>query len=369
MRQIDRLIIKEILGPWVFGVGLFAALLMAATYLGRLAEYIAGGIPIGSVIEMTLLLLPAILVKTFTMSVLLAGLLGFGRLSSDSEIVALRAGGSSIFRIVMPVVGFSLVIALIAFGFNEKIVPAATRRSFQIVDEIAKNRQAKGSHPVETNVVQKQKLQLHIVAADTDLATRTFRRATVIAYDDHETPSAILIAKELEFNGVDAWRVRGGAKLIDLNTPGLVTDIAGDIYPKNLPKINRSLSELIAPKEDQDGMTMSELSAMIDRHIERGDKSTEDIRNFQYWYWNKISVPLAAIIFGALGAVLGIRNHRTGTAAGFALAVGIIFGYVTLMNFLNVWAMKGVLPSWGASFAPLIVGTIAAAIITWRRNG
>ena len=116
LRQIDRLITKELIGPWLFGVGLFSALLMAATYLGRLVGYIVDQAPGELVGQLVVLSLPAILVKTFTMAVLLAALLAFGRLSSDSEIVALRAGGASIYRIVAPVAFFSLLVAMITLS-------------------------------------------------------------------------------------------------------------------------------------------------------------------------------------------------------------------------------------------------------------
>ena len=100
------------------------------------------------------------------------------------------------------------------------------------------------------------------------------------------------------------------------------------------------------------------------------DKSltVEQYRNREYWLWNKFAVPLAAFVFGVLGAALGIRSHRAGTATGFALAVAIMFAYMTLANFMNVWAMGGVIPPYVASFTPIILGLGAALVIMWRRN-
>ena len=112
MKKLDVLILKELVGPWAFGVALFGSLLFAATWLGRVAEYISKGLPGEIVSQFALLLLPAILVQTFAMSSLLGALLAFGRLSSDSEVVAVRAAGVSLFRMIMPVAGFSLVVAV-----------------------------------------------------------------------------------------------------------------------------------------------------------------------------------------------------------------------------------------------------------------
>ncbi|MEQ1936541.1 MAG: LptF/LptG family permease [Fimbriimonadaceae bacterium] len=119
MKRIDRLIIGELAGPWMFGTAIFTTLIMAGTYLFKITDYLANGVSFAVVLKLTLLLLPGVIVKTFSMAVLLATLLAFGRLSSDSEIVALRAAGASLGRIMMPVAVFGVVVAAIAFGVNE----------------------------------------------------------------------------------------------------------------------------------------------------------------------------------------------------------------------------------------------------------
>lgn len=364
---------KELTGPWLFGVGLFSALLMAATYLGRIAGFIVDQVPPSLIGQLVMLLMPAILVKTFTMAVLLAALLAFGRLSSDSEIVALRAGGASIYRIVAPVAAFSLLIALVTFWFDEQVVPSSARKSEEIQKSIARSKEIKVNQPIAKAVVIHQKLVAFVNAENVNPATQALQGVSATFYDENEKPKLILRAKELEVdlsgieNGNYRWKINGGAVLTDADFQE-VTRLKDGAWPKQLPAIP-SFGELTAGRNDAfDLMSMNELKTAIVQHREKGDWKDADIHNAEYGYWNKISVPLAAFVFGTLGAVLGIRNHRTGTAAGFALAIGIIFGYVTLANFMNVWAMSGVLPAYVASFAPITLGLIASGIIMWRRN-
>ena len=59
------------------------------------------------------------------MAMLLAGLLAYGRLSGDSEIVALRAAGASIARIVAPAGLMAILVAVVAFAVDETMVPWA----------------------------------------------------------------------------------------------------------------------------------------------------------------------------------------------------------------------------------------------------
>lgn len=368
MRQIDRLVLKEITGPWIFGVGLFAALLMAGTYLNKIADYIVQGSPGGLVFQLIALLLPAVLVKTFTMAVLLAALLSFGRLSSDSEIVALRAGGASIYRIVQPVMLFSLAIAIVTFGFNEVVVPSAASRAKTLMIELA-DKAGKGNDgdPVSFPLTSKRKLRAYVVARSFNLSAQTMRGVTIVAYDDEGKVSHYLSAPEMEYRGENDWRMRGRSQLIDAKGGYVLNTI--EAWPDFIPEITQTPADLLRQgNNDPDLLSMREVRAEIEKGRVDGGLTESRLRNMEYWYWNKISVPLAAFIFGTLGAVLGIRNHRTGTAAGFALAVGIIFGYVTLANFMNVWAQGGVLPPWAASFAPLVLGLVASGIIMWKRN-
>jgi lipopolysaccharide export system permease protein len=366
------LVIKELVGPWVFGVGMFSSLLIAATYLGRLAGYLVMGIPVSLVMELTAMLLPAMVVKTFSMSMLLSSLLAFGRLSSDSEIVALRAGGASLFRIIFPVAVFSLVVAMGTFAFNESIVPTAGQRSVALENRIAQIRTPGVGPPLSKAISHNGRLQLGISAAHVDTATGELHGFSAVVYDSHEKPIQIMTAPLVLWAGPNSpqkFLVPQGARIISLVDPRSEVDVTGEIWPGEVPPIGMTFGALIAIKDDDfDAINMRELADRIRIHREKDDLNKHDMANYQYGYWNKISVPLAALVFGCLGAVLGIRNHRTGTAAGFALAVAIIFGYFMLANFMNVWALGGVMPAWVASFSPLVIGIVATIVIMKRRN-
>lgn len=141
------------------------------------------------------------------------------------------------------------------------------------------------------------------------------------------------------------------------------------MWPDQVPAVSLSPQDILTQSNnDNDIYSMSDIRQQIETGREKGNLTASRIANLEYGFWTKITVPLAAVIFGTLGAVLGIRNQRTGTATGFALAVGIIFAYMTLANFMNVWALGGVLPAWVAAFLPLTLGLAAAAVIMWRRN-
>jgi lipopolysaccharide export system permease protein len=364
MRQIDRLVLKEIVGPWLFGVGLFTALLLAATYLNRIADYVVRGVPPSTIAQLTALLLPAILVKTFGMSMLLATLLAFGRLSSDSEIVSLRAAGASIARIVFPVMGFSLFIAGVTFMFNEKVVPPAANKASEMLVDLADKGNPDSGEPI---VVRLDEGKALLAARSFNIAGRIMNGVTLTTYDDDGHPKYILLAREMEYRGEHQWHIRGSTTL--LSAQGGWRLQTNEVWPEQIPQLTQTPQDIITiNNNDNDLYTLAQIKSQIDRGSREHNLSKSRIANLWYGYWSKFSVPLAAFIFGTLGAVLGIRNARTGTATGFALAVAIIFAYVTLANFMNVWALNGVLPAWVAAFLPVTLGFAGAMYLMWRRN-
>jgi lipopolysaccharide export system permease protein len=373
LKKLDLLVIKEIIGPWAFGVALFGSLLFAATWLGRVAEYIAGGLPADMVWRFAILLLPAILVQTFAMSSLLGSLLAFGRLSSDSEVVAIRAAGVSLFRMIMPVSAFSLVVAAAAFALNEIYVPIAAKQSQVLANEIAEQLDKNVLSTTVVPIKKEGKLQAMVMAKDFSPDGKTLRGVTIVSYLENGDPSAYLYAEALTYTNPESlregrgWRISGGAEM--LSADGSDRYVVDSAWPEEFVEPSFSPADILSRGlKSFESLSMGELGKKIRDGIDDPTVSRKDLRNYEYGYWNKISLPLAAFIFGTLGAALGIRNHRTGTAAGFALAVAIIFGYFTLANFMNVWALSGKIPPYVASFSPIAIGFIASVVIIWRRN-
>jgi lipopolysaccharide export system permease protein len=290
-------------------------------------------------------------------------LLAFGRLSSDSEITAIRAAGASIPRIVRPVFLFSIVIALITFYINDQLAPPAERQSVALVLSIDNHTAKKAGDPVFFPIDGAL-----VVAQAFDGLHSTMSGVTIVASDKKGNPSFYMQCKELEYHReTKEWHVRGGAEIVPAD--GGVKSIVTEAFPKSVADIKLSPEDISTiNNHDMDVYSMADAVRQIEHGKREGTLSLKDIRNLEFSYWNKISVALAAIVFGTLGAVLGIRGQRTSAASGFALAIGIIFGYFMITNFMNVWALDGVLPAWGASFAPIVIGMASAGVIMWRRN-
>lgn len=368
MRRVDRLILGEMLGPWLFGVAIFTVLIMAGTYLFKITDYIVKGISMATIAELTVLLLPGIMAKTFPMAVLLATLLSFGRLSSDSEVVALRAAGTSLVRVMAPVAAFGFGVSLLAFLFNETLVPGAALRATTLQNEIAAKISGSAMRPTSYFVYDRGSLVASVVARDFDFGTRTLEGASVVTYEKDGAPGFVLLANRLEYQSDQEWRLRGGGTLLSTDGRTMVR-LIGEAWPEQVPKPKFTPTDILSANlKDLDSLSLKQMRNQIDRARANPKVSRGQVANLEYGYWNKLALPLAALVYALVGAPLGIRNHRTGAAAGFWLSVIIIFGYMMLANFMAIYAQGGVVPAWVASFLPLVVGLVVAAVAIVRKD-
>src|SRR4051794_4150936 len=96
--RIDRYVLTEVMGPFLGGNIFFVFILLMFQAL-RLADFfIVHGIPAATLGQMTLLMSLSFIPTTLPAAFLIAVLVGFGRLSADSELVAMKANGLSILR-------------------------------------------------------------------------------------------------------------------------------------------------------------------------------------------------------------------------------------------------------------------------------
>ncbi|MFM9872045.1 MAG: LptF/LptG family permease [Fimbriimonadaceae bacterium] len=377
MKKVDRLILGEIIGPWIFGVAIFTVLIMAGSFLYTFTRFLSMGVPAWLVIKLTALLLPGILAKTFSMAMLLGTLLSFGRLSGDSEIVALRAGGVSIVRIIMPVAAFGLGVSLLTYFVTDYVVPAASLQASAMRETVEKSIDSSKMRETSAPIREKDKLVAYLVAKDFNLADRTLTGVTIFKFDPDGKTDSIFEIEKLKFDDLEKWQAYGEGQITFITEDKTleIRKVAGKLtyyegfWPEGIPQPTESPEDMSAPSQnDLDVFSSRDIKRILKQKADDGTLDQSQKTNLEFGFWNKFAVPFAALIFGLVGAPLGIRNHRTGTATGFALSIGIIFGYMMITNTLSIAAQGGGLPVWLASFGPIVVGGIFAIELIRRKN-
>ncbi|MEA2718616.1 MAG: lipopolysaccharide export system permease protein, partial [Candidatus Eremiobacteraeota bacterium] len=113
---LDRYLVAELGGPFLFGLSAFTLIFVATQILaiGRLVS--EQHAPLWAAVEYFLWDMPAYLLLVIPMAMLLGTLLAMQRLSSESEVTAMQAGGISLSRIVAPLLIVGFVVSLLALA-------------------------------------------------------------------------------------------------------------------------------------------------------------------------------------------------------------------------------------------------------------
>jgi len=123
--KLDRYVVEEVAGPFIGGVVFFSFIFLMFQTL-RLAEaLIEHSVPWIVLGKLVWLMIISFLPLAIPLAFLIGLLVAFGRLSSDSELVAMKANGLSIHRLALPAYGVSLIVALLSLGLNLEWVPQA----------------------------------------------------------------------------------------------------------------------------------------------------------------------------------------------------------------------------------------------------
>ena len=117
---IDRWLLGQLVPPLLFAISAFTVVsLSVGVMFDLIRKIVEFGLPISLAIQVMFLKLPGFLVLSFPMSVLLSTLLAYGKLSANSEILALRSLGIKTSRLIIPALILSLFMTGLTFYFNK----------------------------------------------------------------------------------------------------------------------------------------------------------------------------------------------------------------------------------------------------------
>ncbi len=142
MRLIRRYLLRQLLAPFLFGLGALTSMLILNQVAKRLGDLVGKGLGWQVIAEFFVLSLPFIIALTLPMAVLVAVLYAFTHLSADSEITAMRASGISVGQILRPVFLAGLFTAVAAFVFIDQILPRSNARLKDLQTDISMKKPA-----------------------------------------------------------------------------------------------------------------------------------------------------------------------------------------------------------------------------------
>lgn len=367
---MDRYIAGQLLMPFLFGVGAFSSIAVSiGAVFDLVRKVVESGLPIEIALNVFLLQLPSFVVLAFPMSTLLTTLMTYSRLSSDSELIALRGCGVSIYRLVLPAVILSFVVTGITFLFNEQIVPAANYQATQKLEQALKEERPKFQ---DRNIFYPEYQEVKQPDGKTaNTLTRLFyadqfdgqvMKGLTIVDRSKQGVNQIVVAESAAWNPAqNNWDFFNGTIYL----------VAPDSTYRNILRFEHQQLQLprtpleVADKgRDYDEINIADGLERLKKTRPGGDE--KKIRKLEVRIQEKIAFPFVCVVFGLVGATLGTKPQRTGRATSFGISLLVIFSYYLLRVVSGALGLSGILSPWMSAWLPAMFGFVAGGLLLVR---
>jgi lipopolysaccharide export system permease protein len=160
VKIINRYILKEHIGPFVFALSALTSLLLLQYIARRFGDLVGKGLSWAVITEFFLLSIPFTLAMTLPMAMLVAVLYAFSRLASENEVTALKAGGISTRTLMIPAVISATLLAMFMLWFNDQILPRANHELATLQMAILRTKPTFALRPQVINTIKESQLYL-----------------------------------------------------------------------------------------------------------------------------------------------------------------------------------------------------------------
>jgi lipopolysaccharide export system permease protein len=367
---MDRYLVMQMLTPFLFGVGAFSSVILAIGSLFELIRLITdAGLSVWIALQIFGYQVPGFMVYSFPMSMLLATLLSYSRMSGDGETTALRSCGVSAYRLVLPALVLSLFVTGMTYVFNEVIVPAANWQSRSTLRAALKQEnvqfknqdifyQQYGEVPQEDGTT-KQGLVRSFYARSFD--GKEMRGLTVLDFSQGQLQQILAADSAVWLPEQSVWKFSKGTTYL-VGSDGNYRSILR-FEEQNL-RLPRAPLDLAQEQRSTEEMNIADIRRNIDLLKQSGN--SKEIRKLEVRLEQKYALPFICVVFAIVGASLGMRPQRTGAAIGFGLSVLIIFGYYLLLFICGALGQVEFLSPIAAAWLPNLIGVTAGLIILIR---
>lgn len=359
MRILRTYLLQEHLAPFLVTIGGLTAVLLVGNIVKFAELVIAKGVSLFDILRLVLYLIPFMLSFTVPMACLVAMVLAFGRLSTDYELIAMRASGVAPIRLVFPMLTAGLVISTALLVINDRIVPhshLAFRKQLKAIGikrptaYLESGTFIKEFPPYVIFVyqVEGQKLDnVRIYEPQRNGPTRT-----IIAErgEFEPLPSKRGVQLKLYDGTVDEWDPRhpGSFYKVTFTTYAMTLRSDQDDPDRLGKKLKEStFRELMAQREQLRAESIDTLPVSLELH-------------------RKIASSFSVIVFVLFGLAFGLRLHHHERLMSFVWVLAVFLGYYLGLIGMEAIALKGRLPAMTAMWMPNVVGLAISGVMVTR---
>lgn len=381
-RLIDRYLLREIIPYLLLALALLTAVIFihqASRFSELLVVASRSGLPMEGLWRVLSALVPGILVFTVPIALLIGILVGQGRLSGDSEIVALGAGGVSRIQILRPVVALALVVTLVMLYLTFNVLPRAVHDLKDL-----KVNQAALFHGLTTQikprVFEESIPKMVLYVGDIDRSRDEWRDIFIV--DLGESPDQMKIFSAAggvlrQGNGSEMPELRlYHGSMHQVNLRGGNTEKRKQQAPQNYTfssfqetTLGLKLSDEGREAEAAEREERVSVSELTWSDLAAGPPAGASHRQWLVEVHKRLSYPAACLVFALLGVGFGATGVRTGRSFGLLLGLAITVGYYLLALAGEHAAASGKAPVWiGVWLANITLAAFGIVVILAQRK-
>ncbi|HLA48779.1 MAG: LPS export ABC transporter permease LptF [Nitrospinae bacterium RIFCSPLOWO2_12_39_16] len=327
MKILDRYILKELVKFFILSVFILT-LVLFLDQLHFLSEMILNrGVAVRDMLLLILYISPAFLALTIPLSVLFASLMTFSRLSGDNEIIAVRAAGISMYRLMLPVL-ILCTFTYLASGYI--MLYLQHRGNYAFKNFILQVSMRKANFEIKERVFNNDFKDLIIYVEEREIGSSVMKGIFIYDSQQNSEPQ-VITAREGRFVADPETmkillQLKDGTinRMVDkMNRYQLLTFDTYDI----LVDMGKGEGKYTIAKEPRE-MSVRELKKrMAGLRQEKKETFIEEVE-----IQTKYSLPFACFVFGLFGAPLGIKVHRSGKRGGLGIGLIIVIAdYIFLL--------------------------------------
>ncbi|MCD4688422.1 MAG: LPS export ABC transporter permease LptF [Desulfuromonadaceae bacterium] len=331
--RIHRYLLKETASPMLLSLAVFTFVLLLGRLLKLVELVINKGIPLLDMAQLFISILPTFLVLTIPLAFLLGVMLGFGRLSADGEILALKSSGISLYKMARPILLLSLPACLLTAAMTLYLRPTCETFFRQQLFDIAASHASVGLQP---QVFNDEFDGLVLYANRIDDRSGTMQQVFISDERDPSAPAIIMAEKGLlvsdSLNRKLLLRLEQGTMHRQPQNNDKETDegtyqvLHFTSYDVNLD-LGQQITAAKQRRRKSKEFNVTELQMAIDT------APAEKRQDLLAELHTRMVLPAAPFLFALLGIPLGIQPHRSGRGGNFALALGTFLCYYLLLSF------------------------------------
>jgi LPS export ABC transporter permease LptG/LPS export ABC transporter permease LptF len=363
-RILDEYVVREFLFMFVLALFGFVMLMLVFTFFELIGDILRNRTPLSIVGEYLINLTPSMLYQIAPLAVLVSVLVTFGVLNRNSEIIAMKATGISIYRLVVPVVGIAAILAVSLFLFDDSYLPQANRRQ-EALRNIIKGRPAQTVlHPEQRwifgqpNAGEPGRIFYYQFF---DPVKQEFANLSVFEFD----PSTFAITRRIFASRVYWDSDRGTWSFQN----GWERDIQGENSTAYREFTQTTFAEL---HEDPGYFTKEEKQSQemnfgeLERYISALRQSGFDTMRLRVALWHKLADPLVAIVMAGLAIPFALSMGKRGSLTGIAVAIGVALTYFVADSLFRALGNVNYLPAAIAAWSPLVLFGLVGGYLLLR---